>query len=112
MMVDIKDKVLGDTIMRALTSKLMTVSLSELPPLVHQMLKLSAEHNSTLLFSTLSKYFIQSYNSVDDNSSQETSESISKKNIIIGYIYFKNQTLLKHDFSSIKQSFIKRVTRD
>lgn len=79
MMVDIKDKSISEMIMRALTSKLMTANLNELPPLVHQMLKLGAEHNSTLLFSTLSKYFNDSYDSVDDNSSQETCESISKQ---------------------------------
>lgn len=77
-MADIKDKTIWQTIMRALTSKLMTTQLSELPPLAHQMLKLGCEYNSTLLFATLSKYFTENYTNVsDETNSQETSESIS-----------------------------------
>lgn len=82
---DIKDKEVLIMIMRALCSKLKTVDLlNELPPLVHQMLKLGSEHNSILLFSSLSMYFAHSYASLtDDNSSQETCESISKLSFVI-----------------------------
>lgn len=80
-MVDIKEKTISQTIMKALTSKLMTIELNELPSLAHQMLKLGSDHNSILLFSTLSTYFAQNYASVtDDANTQDTSDSISKHN--------------------------------
>ena len=65
--------------MKALTSKLITIDLNELPPLAHQLLKLGSDNNSVLLFSSLSKYFAKVYSSIsEENSSEETSESISE----------------------------------
>lgn len=99
MIADIKDKGVCEGIMRALTSKIYnsneTVSLSELPPLVHQMLKLSAEHNSTLLFSTLSKYFKELYDSVDESSqTQESSDLIGKTFFFAFITIFFNEFLI------------------
>ncbi|XP_011502172.1 PREDICTED: Fanconi anemia group I protein homolog [Ceratosolen solmsi marchali] len=83
LIIDIKDKAIWELIMKALTSKLMTIDFNELPPLVHQILKLGYNGNSILLFSTLSKYFAKEYASLSNNAdSDDTSNSIiSSKNI-------------------------------
>lgn len=66
------------TVMTSLTSKMMEINLNELPPLVHQMLKLGSDYNSLLFFSTLTKYFIKSYESVNaEVNSEDMSDSIS-----------------------------------
>ena len=52
-------------------SKIEIVKLNELPPLVHQLLKLSVDQNNTLLFSSLSKYFTHHYDTLQ-KSNQET----------------------------------------
>jgi hypothetical protein len=79
LIIDIKDKTICEMIMKTLTSKLMTIDFNELPPLVHQMLKLGYDHNTILLYSTLSKYFSLKYASLSDTTdSDKTSNLISK----------------------------------
>ncbi|XP_001605378.1 Fanconi anemia group I protein [Nasonia vitripennis] len=102
LMAEVKDKVIWDTIMKALTNKLMTVDLNELPPLAHQMLKLGCEHNSTLLFSTLSKYFAENYVNVsdDDANSQETSESIISSKVSLKELQEVESTVIYYIYQS------------
>lgn len=58
----------------------MSVELDQIPSLVHQMLRLGLENNSTLLFASMSKYFCKLYNTTIDEEDSEIAGKKKKKN--------------------------------
>lgn len=80
--------------MKALTNKLMSIELNELPPLTHQLLKLGTDYNSTLLFTTLSRYFSQMYASLSkENDSEDMVENISRFHSLLFHTHSANLTV-------------------
>lgn len=65
-----------ETVMRALCHALPKSCPNEIPPLVHQLLRLG--NDSRLLFNTLYRYFHQKYSEADAQESSESSDVIGK----------------------------------
>ncbi|KAL7305316.1 hypothetical protein TKK_0002446 [Trichogramma kaykai] len=98
---DVKDKSNCEIVMRALANKMMIVDLSELPPLVHQMLKLGSEHNITLLYSKLARYFAKNYsNACRSDDSQVNSDSIVDTQVSLEELQQTESTVLYHIYQS------------
>ncbi|XP_058794927.1 Fanconi anemia group I protein homolog [Phymastichus coffea] len=101
-LTDVKDKLISVTIMKALTNKLIDIELNELPPLTHQLLKLGPDHNSILLFSTLSRFFAHNYASLsEDNNSEEITENIISSKITLKELQNVESTVLYHIYQSV-----------
>ncbi|KAJ8664238.1 hypothetical protein QAD02_005900 [Eretmocerus hayati] len=101
LIADVKDKAIQETIMKALTSKLVTLDLNELPPLVHQMLKLGSSHNGVLLFSTLSKYMTKNYiSALGSADSEEMTESITNTVVSLKELQEVESTVLYYIYNS------------
>ena len=58
-------------VIRALCDKLSEVELNELPPLVHQLLRLCSSHDGRLLLGKLQKYFAIKYSDGGSNGDME-----------------------------------------
>lgn len=70
------DKGEQELIIRALCDKLSDVESNELPPLVHQLLRLCSNQGVRLLLSSLQKYFAKKYLEAGDTQSTESYEEI------------------------------------
>ncbi|XP_012279084.1 Fanconi anemia group I protein [Orussus abietinus] len=92
-----------NVVVRALCNKLPEVELTEMPPLVHQLLKLCQHRDGSLLFETLRKYFAKQYAEAPNTDNQETSEMICE--VTIKDVREIESTVLYHIHQAVQLNY-------